>query len=53
MSGAASALGRDFLKGIDSEAVFAWIDVYCQKHPLELIGDAAVRLLEERSQNIK
>jgi hypothetical protein len=50
MSGAASALNRDFLDGLDSEAVFAWIDGYCRTHPLARVADAATGLLEERSR---
>ena len=50
MSGAAAALNRDFLDGLDSEAVFAWIDGYCRAHPLARVADAANRLLEERSR---
>jgi hypothetical protein len=31
----------DPLRGIDAEAVFAWIDNYCRDHPLEHIVDAS------------
>ena len=53
MSGAASALDRNLLDGLDSEAVFAWMDRYCRAHPLDKIADAANRLLEQRAQERK
>jgi hypothetical protein len=30
----------DTLKGMDAEGVFAWMDNYCQAHPIEDIIDA-------------
>src|SRR4051794_30326325 len=51
MSGAASALNRDFLDDLDSEAVLAWIDGYCRAHPLDKIANAANKFLEQRSRD--
>jgi hypothetical protein len=48
MSGAASALNRDLLLGLDSNAVLGWVDNYCRAHPLDKVAEAATRLLELR-----
>jgi hypothetical protein len=43
LSGVASATsqaGMDPLHGTDAEGVWAWIDNYCQAHPLDLMIDA-------------
>jgi hypothetical protein len=29
------------LRGVDAEAVFAWMDNYCRAHPLVILGEAA------------
>ena len=49
MSGPASALDRDLLGGLDSEAVMGWMDNYCRAHPLDQIAVGATRLLEARA----
>jgi hypothetical protein len=49
MSGAASALDRDLLDGLDSEAILGWMDNYCRAHPLDKIAVGATRLLEARA----
>ncbi|TAM51220.1 MAG: hypothetical protein EPN57_18375 [Paraburkholderia sp.] len=49
MSGAASALDRDLLDGLDSNAVLGWMDNYCRAHPLDQIADGATSLLETRA----
>jgi hypothetical protein len=36
----------DILKGVDNAGAFAWLDGYCAKHPLDLIADAAGRLVD-------
>jgi hypothetical protein len=36
--------GGDPLNGLDADAVWAWVDNYCQSHPLEAIWIAAVQL---------
>jgi hypothetical protein len=33
--------GVDPLKGVDAQAVWAWVDNYCRVHPLDYIGVAA------------
>jgi hypothetical protein len=30
------------LNGTDAQGVWAWIDNYCQAHPLDKLGDAAL-----------
>jgi hypothetical protein len=39
--GAVHQNGDDPLDGVDGEGVWAWIDNYCQAHPVENIGLAA------------
>ncbi len=34
--------GLDPLIGVDDEGVWAWVDNYCQAHPLDLLIQAAV-----------
>jgi hypothetical protein len=36
----------DILKNADNSGIFAWLDAYCARHPLDLIADAAVRLVD-------
>ena len=40
----ASASGGDPLNGLDADAVWAWVDNYCQASPLDAIWLAAVQL---------
>jgi hypothetical protein len=47
LSGYAVASNQEFLKGVDSEGLFIWIDNYCQKNPLNHIGDASEELAQE------
>ncbi len=37
--------GMDPMRGLDANAVAAWIDNYCQIHPLEKIVDAALAFM--------
>lgn len=37
----------DPLRGIDAEAVWAWVDNYCRNHPLDTVTHAAGYLLAE------
>jgi hypothetical protein len=39
--------GINPLNGLDAEAVLAWMDNYCQKHPLVLIADAGEAFVRE------
>jgi hypothetical protein len=43
-------IGPDIFKGVDVEAILAWIDNYCQSYPLTKIADAADRLDEKLSR---
>lgn len=36
-------------RGVSREAVYAWIDSYCQKAPLDLLNQAIMQLYRERS----
>jgi hypothetical protein len=48
VSGRASATGKDFLKGTDSDSIFLWLDNYCRAHPkaeLDQAGDDLAREL--------
>src|SRR4030088_1316758 len=44
LSGVNTSSGPDFLERVDAAAIFAWIDNYCQKNPLDDIADAVHRL---------
>jgi hypothetical protein len=48
-AGTASALGPskgfDPLRGLDANAVWAWIDNYCRVHPLETVETAAFQFV--------
>jgi len=47
VSGANFHYENDFLKGIDVDAVSAWLDNYCQQHPLQpFIQSASALTLE-------
>jgi hypothetical protein len=37
----------DILRETDNDSLFAWIDNYCQAHPLEKVADAANQLTIE------
>jgi hypothetical protein len=37
----------DILKDQDYDGLMAWVDKYCQENPLDVIGTAAQKLLEE------
>jgi hypothetical protein len=47
-SGAATASGKNILSGLDSEAVFGWLDNYCAANPLTPISDAALAFVTMR-----
>lgn len=40
----------DILAGTDFAALRAWVDNYCQAHPLETLNDAAIQLTVELSR---
>src|SRR5262249_51442565 len=44
--------GPDFLKDTDSQAVIAWMDVYCLQHPFSYIDEAAVALIKELTRRV-
>jgi hypothetical protein len=33
------------LKGVDADAVWAWMDTYCRAHPIDRIADAGVAFI--------
>jgi hypothetical protein len=37
----------DFLVGTDFDGLMAWVDNYCQSHPLDAVGIAAAKLVIE------
>ena len=41
LSGLGSAGPRDPLQGMDAQGVWAWIDNYCQSHPIDRLTKAA------------
>ena len=43
----------DFLKGLDAEAIFAWIDNYCKTHPSENLSKSAVTLTHKLNNHTK
>jgi hypothetical protein len=34
-------------RGTDQDGMMAWLDGYCQSHPLDLVGQAATALVRE------
>jgi hypothetical protein len=50
LSGRASALNKDFLKGTDNESIYVWIDNYCRDNPTKDVDDAAKELVKELIQ---
>jgi len=47
LSGKASGLDKDFLKGTDNETIYHWIDNYCRAYPAKDVDDAARDLAKE------
>lgn len=47
LSGKASGLDKDFLKGTDNETIYHWVDNYCRAYPAKDVGDAARELVKE------
>lgn len=47
LSGLASGLGKDILKGTGNESIYLWIDNFCQANPLKDSDDAANELFRE------
>jgi hypothetical protein len=47
LSGVAFWGGLDPMKGLDTQAVFAWLDNYCRAHPLTDIIEAANAFVHE------
>ena|GEM_PF-1326791 len=50
LSGLAIGLNTDFLKGTTNDALYAWMDSYCQINNLKTIGEAANVLAKELGQ---
>ena len=44
LSGKASGLDKDFLKGTDNETIYHWVDNYCRAYPTKDVDDAAREL---------
>ena len=42
---------KDYLKGLDPDAVHAWLDTYCAQHPLARFLDAVWSFMTERKKN--
>lgn len=40
LSGIALMSERDFLRGTDNDAIFVWVDKYCQANPSKEVADA-------------
>lgn len=47
LSGIAVAKNHDFLTGTSNQALYSWVDDYCQAHPLEYTSDAGIHLYLE------
>ena len=47
LSGKASGLNKDFLKGTDNEKIYHWIDNYCRAYPTKDVDDAARELVRD------
>ena len=47
LSGKASGLDKDFLKGTDNEKIYHWIDNYCRAYPGKDVDDAARELVRD------
>ena len=50
LSGRADALSRNFLKGVDSDSIFLWLDNYCQANPHIDLDKAGIELARELMQ---
>ena len=48
ISYAGEAAGDNPVNGVDGETVWAWIDTYCQAHPLETIATASAAFVRAR-----
>lgn len=47
LSGVASGLEKDFLRGNDAASFFLWMDKYCREHPLNDLEQGAGALALE------
>jgi hypothetical protein len=47
LSGKASGLSKDFLKGTDNETIYHWVENYCRAYPTKDVDDAARDLAKE------
>jgi hypothetical protein len=47
LSGVAGWSALDPLKGLDGDAVLAWMDNYCRAHPLVMISNAVDAFVRE------
>ncbi|MGA7749616.1 MAG: hypothetical protein WCA63_05665 [Gallionella sp.] len=47
LSGVADSKNKNFLQGTDTASFELWMDNYCQKNPLDTIGDGGHELANE------
>ena len=47
LSGLSVAMNKDFLKTVDGDSIFLWVDNYCRENPLKTVADAAMNLMFE------
>lgn len=50
LSGVGSRGSQDPLRGVDADGVWAWVDNYCQVHPLQEVVEAATAFVREHPQ---
>lgn len=50
LSGRADASGKNFLKGIDSDSIFLWLDNYCHVNPDNDLDQGGIDLARELMQ---
>ena len=50
---AGAANNQDPVQGLDAKAVEAWLDQYCQTHPLKDLADAAVAFVDEHPRGLR
>ena len=48
ISYAGKGTGDNPLNGVDGETVWAWMDTYCQAHPLDLLATASAAFVRAR-----
>lgn len=52
LSGIAVITNSDFLIGVEAESIYLWMDKYCQKNPLNQIGDGGYDLAKELTKRM-